>query len=141
MRLSAYLDFKGDCREAFSFYERVFGAKIQSSMTWGETPMANEMPKDWHGKIVHTSLVVGDTEILGADSPPDRYVKPQGISITIQLNDKKEAERVFKELSQGGTITMPLQETFWSPAFAMFVDRFGIPWMINTETAGQQAAS
>src|SRR5262245_41495875 len=106
MRLSAYLDFKGDCREAFTFYERVFGAKIQSMMTWGETPMANEMPKEWHNKIVHSSLIVGETELQVADSPPDRYTKPQGVSIAIQITDKKESERLFKELSQGGTVTM-----------------------------------
>jgi PhnB protein len=68
---------------------------------------------------------------MGADVPPDSYKEPRGFSITIQINDPADAERIFGALSEGGTVTMPLQETFWAARFGMVVDRFGIPWMVN----------
>ena len=73
---------------------------------------------------------------MGSDAPPDRYQQPKGISVALQIKDVKEAERVFHALSENGTITMPMQETFFAARFGMFTDQFGIPWMINSEKAG-----
>ncbi|MFN2514191.1 MAG: VOC family protein, partial [Pyrinomonadaceae bacterium] len=74
---------------------------------------------------------VGETALLGADAPPDRYETPRGFSVTIQINDPAEADRVFHALAENGTVQMPIQQTFWAALFGMCVDRFGIPWMVN----------
>ena len=70
---------------------------------------------------------------MGGDAPPGRYEPPKGITVTLGIDTPAEAERVFKELSEGGTVTMPIEETFWARRFGMLVDRFGIPWMVNCE--------
>ena len=75
-----------------------------------------------------------DTQVLmGGDSPPDSYQPPQGISVTINLNDVAQSERIFNALAEGGKVTMPLQQTFWATRFGMVTDRFGIAWLINCE--------
>jgi len=136
MQLSPYLSFKGDCEAAFKLYQECLGGNLQFKMTWGESPMGDQVAPEWRDKIMHSSLVIGETVLLGADSPPEQYETPRGISVTIPTKSVAEAERIFGQLSKGGNVTMPLQKTFWSPGFAMFVDRFGIPWMINAEQEG-----
>jgi PhnB protein len=133
MQLNPILDFNGECREAFKLYEQCLGGKMQTLMTWGESPMADQVPSEFRDKIIHATLIVGESALMGSDSPPDRYEQPRGFSVTIQIKDPAEAERIFGSLSEGGTVTMPLQPTFWSPSFGMLVDRFGIPWIVNCE--------
>jgi PhnB protein len=93
--------------------------------------MADQVAPELRDKIIHVSMIVGEGALLGGDTPPDSYEEPKGLSVTIQLEDTAEAERVFSELSESGTVTMPIQQTFWAARFGMCVDRFGIPWMIN----------
>ena len=131
MQLNPYLGFKGQCEAAFKFYQQCLGGDIQTMMTWGDSPMADKVPSEWHDKIIHLTLVVGDAVLQGADAPPDSYEKPRGFSVTIQINDTADAERIFRALSEDGTVTMPIQQTFWAARFGMLVDRFGIPWMVN----------
>jgi len=135
MKLSPCLNFNGQCEAAFKFYEQCLGGKIQIMMTWGNSPMADQVPMEWRDKIIHTTLIVGESSLLGSDAPPDRYEAPKGISVTIHIKDPQDAERIFKALSENGTIQMPFQQTFWSAGFGMCVDRFGTPWMVNTEQA------
>ena len=136
MKVSPHLSFNGQCEAAFKFYEAALGGKIMFSMTWGEMPGgADQFPPESHKLIMHTSLRVGDDTIMGADAPPDRYNKPKGIDVGLHLKEISEGERVFKALSENGSVTMPFQATFWSPGFGMCVDQFGIPWMINCEQA------
>ena len=136
MKLNPYLSFNGQCEAAFNFYKECLGGTIQFKMTWGESPMSDQVPAAFRGKIIHASLIVGESLLLGADSPPDQYEEPRGISITITAKDPVEGERMFRSLSEGGKVTMPFQKTFWSPGFGTLVDRFGIPWMVNCEQAG-----
>ncbi|SRR6266496_1631435 len=131
MQLNPYLSFNGQCEEAFKFYQQILGGNIQTIMTWGDSPMADQVPSEWRDKIIHVTLIVGDTALLGADAPPDRYEKPKGFSVTIQINDPAEAEPIFNKLAENGTVQMPFQKTFWAAGFGMCVDRFGIPWMVN----------
>jgi len=132
--VNPYLNFNGDCAEAFKFYEQVFGGQIVFSMTWGEMPGAAEnFPPETHSRIMHVNFKVGDQTIMGADSPPDKYQPPTGMNVSIHVKDKAEGERIFKALSEGGKMNMPFEQTFWSAGFGMCVDRFGIPWMVNTE--------
>ena len=131
MQLIPYLAFNGECDAAFKFYQQCFGGNIQTLMTYGESPMADQVPPEWRDRIIHASLAVGEAALLGADAPPDRDVKPTGFCVSIQINDAEEAGRIFNALADNGTIQMPLQETFWAVRFGMVTDRFSTPWMIN----------
>ena len=131
MRLNPHLNFNGQCEVAFKFYEQCLGGNIQTMMTWGESPMADQVPSEWRDRIIHATLIVGDTALGGGDAPPESYEEPRGFAITIQINDPAEAERIFHALAENGKVTMPLQQTFWAARFGMLVDRFGIPWMVN----------
>lgn len=133
MQLIPYLTFNGQCEAAFRFYEDCLGAKIVTMMTHEGTPAEGHVPKEWLKKIMHARLNLNGQFLMGSDGPSDRYEKPQGFSVTLQITDPAEAERVFKSLAEDGQIRMPLQETFWAARFGMLVDRFGIPWMINCE--------
>ena len=133
MKITPYLGFQGKCEEAFKLYEKVLKGKITFMMRWSESPMADQTPPEAKNHIMHATLAVGDQLIHGADAPPQHYSKPAGTSVSISLNDVKEGEHIFKELSDGGHVHMPFQKTFWSPGFAMFVDRYDIPWMVNVE--------
>jgi PhnB protein len=135
MQLSSALNFNGQCEEAFKFYKQCLGGNIQTMMTWGESPMADQVPAELRDKIIHAALTVGDSLLIGSDAPTDRYETPRGFSVAIQIDDVADAERVFGALSEKGNVTMPLQQTFWATRFGMLVDRFGIPWMVNCGNA------
>jgi len=135
MQLNPYLTFNGQCEAAFKFYEQCLGGKIVMMMPHGESPMAEQTPEEWRNKILYAQLTIGDIVLMGSDSPPDYFEKPQGFSVNLQFEDIAEAERVFQALAEGGTVRMPLQETFWAKRFGMFIDRFGIPWMVNCSEA------
>lgn len=136
MQLTPILTFNGRCEEAFKFYQQCLGGNIQTMMTWGESPMADHVASEFRDKIIHTTLIAGETTLMGGDSPADRYEKPGGFSIAINIDDPAEAERIFKALAESGSVTMPLQKTFWAALCGMAVDRFGIPWMVNCGVAG-----
>ena len=133
MKINAYLNFNGQCDAAFAFYEKCLDGKIAFKLTFGESPMAKDMPKECHNQIIHARLVVGDNVFMGSDCPEGRYEKPQGFHVSIGIETPADAERIFKALSENGTVTMPIAETFWAQRFGMLVDQFGIPWMINCE--------
>jgi PhnB protein len=131
MQLTPYLNYKGDCAAAFKFYEKSLGGKIEMLQTHGETPMKDQVPPEWHKRVMHAQINIGGAVLFGADSPPDQYEKPQGISVALQIDDPTDAERKFTALSDGGNVTMPIQQTFWAQRFGMVTDKFGIPWMVN----------
>jgi PhnB protein len=133
MQLNPYLSFNGQCEAAFKFYAEALGGQIVATMTYGETPMADQTPAEWRGKIAHTRMAVGGTMLMGSDSPPDRFEPMKGVTIALGIDEPAEAERVFQALAAGGNVTMPIQETFWARRFGMLTDRFGTPWMINCE--------
>lgn len=133
MQLNPYLHFGGQCEAAFKFYEQCLGGKIQMMMTYGESPVGNQMTEEWRKKIIHVRLVVGDNVLMGSDAPPERFAKPQGFSVSIGVDDPSEADRIFHGLAEGGTVHMAIQETFWAKRFGMVMDRFGTPWMVNCE--------
>jgi PhnB protein len=115
-------------------YERALGGKIAMIMTNGESPMADKMAPEMKDKIMHATLQIPGGGILqGADHPEGKTVKPAGFSVAVTVKEKAEAERIFKELSDGAQVQMPIQQTFWSPAFGMLIDKFQVPWMVNTE--------
>jgi PhnB protein len=139
MQLTPYLSFKGDCEEAFRFYERCVGARVGTLFRYGGSPMADQAPPGWTDKVMHGSVTIAGREIMGADIVPDRYEQPKGISLSLQIGQAADAERIFRDLSAGGTVVMPLGKTFWAERFGMLVDRFGIPWLVNCEPPAQPA--
>jgi PhnB protein len=137
MQINPYLLFNGQCEEAFKFYERCLGGKIEALIPHEGTPAEKGVPTEWRKKILHARLVAKDGQVLmGSDAPPERYQKPQGFSVTIGFHDPKEGERVFNALAEKGQVHMPYQATFWAKGFGMLVDRYGTPWMINAGENG-----
>ena len=133
MQLNPYLNFNGQCEEAFRFYEKCLGGTILAMMSHEGSPMEGQVPAEWRNKIMHARMSVGNDLLMGSDSPPSHYQQPQGFSVTVNIAEPADAERVFRALADGGKVHMPLQETFWAKRFGTLVDRFGIPWMVNCE--------
>lgn len=142
MKIVTSLSFRGQCKEAFEFYARVLGGRITAAFPYGEGPP--DMPvgpqyKDW---LMHAWLEVGDQSIMGADMDTDwapHIEKPKnGFDVTLHYDDAAEAKRIFDALSEGGQVIMDFSPTFWSPGYGNFIDRFGVPWMVNT--SGQPPA-
>jgi PhnB protein len=133
MRVNPYLTFNGNCAEAFAFYAACLETTAPTIMTQGNSPAAAQTPPGWEDKVLHARLAIGDTVLMGSDAPPDRFQAPQGFSVSLILDDPHQTERFFAALSEGGTVRMPVQETFWAIRFGMLVDKFGIPWMLNCE--------
>ena len=128
MQLHIYLNYGGNCEEAFRFYERHLGGKITFLMRHGEQPASGNVPPDWNGKILHARMSLGGTELLGADIPTFQPMRSAYLSLTVDSID--EAERINALLSDGGQIFMPMEETFFAHRFAMLRDRFGTSWML-----------
>ena len=126
-----HLHFKGNCRQAFEFYAATFGGRIVFSMTYGEAPGAAPASPEASKQIIHARVDLGDDALIGCDVPPDRYQKPQGFNVMASADGPGDAERLFRTLAEGGTVTMPIQETFWAWRFGACTDRFGTPWMVN----------
>ena len=140
MQFNPYLHFNGQCEAAFQLYERCFGGKIEAMLKYAGTPGEEHVPPDWREKIMHARLVAGDTVLMGSDARSDHYHQPQGFSVSIQVEDPAEAERIFNTLAENGKVHMPIQQTFWATRFGMLADQFGIPWMINCEGNASERA-
>ena len=135
MQVNPYLHYNGNCETAFKFYEKAIGAKVEVMMTHEAAPP--EMPPaDWKTKIMHGRVSVDGQILMGADSPPGHFQKPQGFSVTLTVDDLSEAERKFKALSESGAVTMAFAKTFFAKGFGMCVDQFGIPWMVISPMEG-----
>lgn len=131
MKINAYLIFDGQCEAAFDFYAELLDGNLEL-MRFGESPEAGEIPPQFHERIVHACLTVGDQVLMASDTIPQHpHEGIKGCSITLQVDNVPEAERLFEALSAGGSVQMPLQATFWATRFAMLSDRFGVPWMIS----------
>jgi PhnB protein len=132
-----YLAFNGDCGEAMRFYERVLGlgAKLEMMMSGAESPVATQIPPQHAHRILHARLRFDDGSFIYAGDTPIEmpYDGIKGVTITMSYPSTEEAGRVFGALSEGGTITMPLNPVFWAKSAGMLIDKFGTPWAINGE--------
>lgn len=133
MQINPYLAFSGRCEEAFKFYEKLLGGKITFMMRYGESPTADQVGPEWRDKVMHVTMGVGASVLMGADALPQYFEKPQGISVSLTVKSAEEAKRIFDGLAESALVQMPLQKTFWSSAFGVLTDRFGIPWIVNCE--------
>src|SRR6185503_5044973 len=130
--IKPYIAFKGNCKEAVDFYKQALGAEVLFTQTYGDSPMKGKGPDD---KIMHCSLKVGDSVIMACDNMFEENPTTVGnnISLAIGTNDIAQAERAFEQMSEGATIVMPMQQTFWAERFGMLTDKFGINWMFNCD--------
>jgi PhnB protein len=140
VKLHTYLNFGGNCEQAFRFYEQHLGGKITMMMTHAQQPDASNVPPDWRNAILHARMNLGETMIMGADIPPDRFQPMRSAYLSLTVGSIEEAERIYGLLSDGGQIFMPMQETFFAFRFAMLRDKFGTSWMILHERPMAPAA-
>jgi PhnB protein len=133
VQLNPYLVFNGECEAAFKFYAECLGGEIEAMMPHRGTPVEQHVAAEARDKILHARLKVGDEVLMGSDALSGRYEEPKGFSVSLQLENPADAERIFRALAEKGTIRMPLEKTFWAQRFGMLVDRFGMRWMVNCE--------
>ena len=138
MKLNPYLNFPGTCEEAMNTYAKVLGGEIVAMLAYGDMPGDHPVPDDMRKKIAHARIMIGDEVLMASDAGPDRFEPMQGVSVTLNIPEQDEADRVFKALSEGGTEIMPMMETFWAFKFGVFTDRFGTQWMVNCMKPEQQ---
>ena len=134
-KITAYVNYNGTCEEAFNFYASVFKDSSLSFDRFSSMPNADQVPESDQNKIMHASLTLGEQGLLmGSDvvqGMGGEVVFGNNFGLTLQPDSEEEAIRLFNALSEGGTVTMPLEKTFWNATFGMFVDKFGINWMVN----------
>ena len=128
MHLHTYLNYGGNCEEAFRFYEQQLGGKIISLLHHGEVTGLANTPPDWKGKVLHARMDLGGSILSAADIPG--YQPMRSAYLTLTLDSAAEAERIHALLAGGGEIFMAMQETFFAERFSMLRDRFGTSWMI-----------
>jgi PhnB protein len=136
MKLLTYLNYGGNCRQAFEFYAEHLGGKITMMTTHGDQPQtANAVPPEWKDAVLHARLDIGGTTLMAADIPPDHFQPMRSAYLTLMLDSVAETERVYALLTDGGQIFMAIEETFFAKRFAMLRDRFGTSWMLLYEAA------
>lgn len=134
--LELYINFKGEAKEAIAFYEDVFDTKCQNLMTFGEAPKDPEHPINDEIKdlVMNASIIIEGTYVMILDVP-DMFgfevTEGNNLSLVVSTDDDEKIDRLFKRLSEGGTVTMPLSETFWFKKYGSLKDQFGIHWMFN----------
>ena len=130
MKLDIYVNYAGNCEEAFRFYEQHLGGRVEMMMRHEEAPNP-QIPVDWKQKILHAHLDLGGAALLGADLQAAEPMRSAYVTLTVSTIE--EAERIYALLAEGGQIFMKMEETFFAPRFAMLRDRFGTSWMLLAE--------
>lgn len=136
MPIEAYVNFKGNCREAVEFYAHIFDTEQPQFMTFAEMPQGPDsqfaLPDDRKGWIMHTRLTIHESNIMFSDVLPDiPFTVGNNISLVIVSEDMEKMKQAFGKLKEGGTVKMELQETFWSKCYGMITDKFGISWQFS----------
>jgi PhnB protein len=136
--INPYLNFPGNTEEVFNFYKSVFGGEFGMVQRFKDSPETSNVPDNEKDKIMHISLPIGNGNVLMAtdalESQGHKVEPGNNFYISINTDSKSETEKLFNGLSAGGTIEMPLENTFWGAYFGMFTDKFGIKWMVNHDT-------
>ena len=135
MKVQPYLNFDGDAQEAFNFYKEVFGGEFITVLKMTDAPESENLSKKERDRIMHISLPISkDVILMASDILPSmghKLKKGNNLYISLHPESKEEADRIFKELSEGGTIEMPIADQFWGDYYGSFEDKFGVKWMIN----------
>lgn len=132
-RIEPYLFLNGRADEAIAFYQDALGAELAMRMTFGESPEKSPMPlpPGWDKKVMHAALKVGDMQLMLSDADSAAQPEFKGFRLSLTPDDEAAARRAFDKLAAGGSVQMPLAQTFWSPLFGMLTDKFGIGWMVG----------
>ncbi len=130
MRLNTFLNFGGNCEQAFRFYEHQLGGKITMLMRRAEQPDQPVIWPGWEQSIQYAIMEIGETELMGSDVAPDRFERMRSAYLSLTVDGADEAERIYALLSAGGEVFMAMEETFFAVRFAMLRDKFGVSWMI-----------
>ena len=130
MELHTYLNFGGNCRQAFTFYEQHLGGKVSALMTRGDAPDQGQGDGGPADSVLYASLSLGGTELMGSDVPAERFKPMRSAYLSLTVPTSAEAERVYALLSEDGEVFMPMAETFFAFRFGMLRDRFGTSWMV-----------
>lgn len=136
MTLNTYVNFAGTCAEAFRYYEKHLGGKIEMMMTHGQAPDQSRVNPDWKNLVLHARILLGGAALMGADIPKAEPMR--SAYLTLGVDSDTEAERIFSSLADGGQVLMRMEETFFASRFGQVRDRFGINWMILHEKPRQQ---
>ena len=132
MSFSPYVNFGGNCLEAFNRYKEIFGGELMT-MTWADMPEGDaELPPGAENLVMHAALNIGDHVLMGSDDPGGISERNDGFNVAFTTKNTEESRRIFDALTDGGEVVMPFAETFFSPGFGVCRDRFGVPWMIDT---------
>ncbi len=135
--INPYINFNGNCEEAFNFYKSIFGGEFNYFSRFEEMPGDQPIPKELAKQVMHVGLPISkETVLMGSDTSENfggKVSQGTNFSISIDFDSESEAKEVFEKLSEGGKVFMPLEKTFWGALFGMFVDKYGIQWMVNYE--------
>jgi PhnB protein len=130
MQIQPYLFFDGRCEEAIAFYKKTLGATVNMLMRWKDAPDKSMCTPDNADKVMHSSVTIGETTAMMSDGRNTGHPEFKGFALSLVAKNAAEAETLFSALGDGGQVTMPLGKTFFSPAFGMVADRFGVSWMV-----------
>ena len=130
---SVYLVFNGNCADAMRFYHDVLGGKLEMR-THAESMPPEHVQPGMANRIIHARLDLNKTMIMASDGMAGQDEAMSGFSVSVNYEDPEDGRRIFEKLSAGGKVIMPYAKTFWSPGFGMLNDKFGTPWMVNTES-------
>ncbi|MFI5371279.1 MAG: VOC family protein [Candidatus Eisenbacteria bacterium] len=134
MRIHTYLNYGGNCEQAFRFYEQHLGGRITMLTRHGENAArVPNAPGGWDQAVLHARIDIGGTMLMGSDQPPSNFQPMRSAYLSLTVDSSSEAERLHALLAEGGQIFMPMQETFFAFRFSMLRDRFGTSWMILHE--------
>jgi PhnB protein len=136
MKLHTYLNYNGNCKEAFRFYEKHLGGKILMMMSHGESPVQGNTPADWKDAILYARMNIGETDLMASDVPSAQSIRSAYLYLSVESIE--EAERIYALLSDGGEVYMPMAETFFAHRFGQLRDKFGTSWMIINERSMPQ---
>ena len=131
MKMNLYVNFRGNCAEAFRYYEKHLGAKTGMMMTHAQSPKPNGVGPEWKDAVLHATISIGDVEVWAADIPKAEPMR--SAYVTLRTESDSEAERIFAALSDGGQVLMPMREAFFASRFGQVRDPFGINWMVLHE--------
>ena len=135
MRVEPYLMLAGRADEAIAFYQSAINAKVVMVMRFDDSPEPHQMPlpPNWGKKVMHSGITLGETLVMLSDGMSAEATKFSGVSLSITADSEQQATAMFKALSKGGSVFMPMGKTFWSPCFGMCTDMFGVSWMIGLD--------
>lgn len=136
MQVQAYLNFAGRCEEALDFYKQAIAAEVIMLMRWKESPDPQmKAASGREEKIMHAAFKVGESTLMADDGMASEKSEFKGVTLALSAASDAETQGLFDALAQGGNIQMPLTKTFWTSSFGMLQDKFGVSWMVMTESA------